>query len=76
MTNLQDLKIIMRGAGDLATGVALRLHRSGFKKMLLLETEHPLAVRRMVSFSEAINRGEVTVEGVTARRINELGLLR
>lgn len=60
----------MRGAGDLATGVALRLHRSGFNRLLLLETAHPLAVRRMVSFSEAINLGEVVVEGITAQRID------
>ncbi len=61
MNSLKDLKIIIRGAGDLATGVALRLHRSGFRYMLLLETAHPLAVRRMVSFSEAINIGDVCV---------------
>lgn len=72
MTNLQDLKIVMRGAGDLATGVALRLHRCGFNNLLLLETEHPLAVRRRVSFSEAINIDEVSVEGLTARRIGEV----
>ncbi len=72
MTNLQDLKIVMRGAGDLATGVALRLHRCGFNNLLLLETEHPLAVRRRVSFSEAVNSGEVSVEGVTARCIKEI----
>lgn len=71
MDSLKDLKIIIRGAGDLATGVALRLHRSGFRRMVLLETAHPLAVRRMVSFSEAINRGEVRVEGITAKRIDE-----
>ncbi|HIP40157.1 MAG TPA: EF2563 family selenium-dependent molybdenum hydroxylase system protein [Desulfocapsa sulfexigens] len=73
MDSLKDLKIILRGAGDLATGVALRLHRSGFRCLLLLETAHPLAVRRMVSFSEAINLGKVCVEGVTARRIDEMG---
>ncbi len=65
----------MRGAGDLATGVALRLHRSGFNRLLLLETAHPLAVRRMVSFSEAVNLGECTVEGVNARHINNAALL-
>ncbi len=71
MDSLKNLKIIIRGAGDLATGVALRLHRSGFRCMVLLETAHPLAVRRMVSFSEAINRGEVRVEGITAKRFDE-----
>lgn len=71
MTNLQDLRIVMRGAGDLATGVALRLHRSGFRNLLLLETAHPLAVRRLVSFSEAVSSGEMRVEGICARRIEE-----
>jgi len=67
---MNNLKIVMRGAGDLATGVALRLHRAGFRNLLLLETEHPLAVRRLVSFSEAINIDSVSIEGVTASRIN------
>ncbi len=75
MNNLANLTIIMRGAGDLATGVALRLHRAGFKHLLLLETEHPLAVRRLVSFSEAINVEKVSIEGVTAVRIDDAGLL-
>ena len=59
----------MRGAGDLATGVALRLHRAGFRNLLLLEREYPLAVRRLVSFSEAITQGVVCVEGIQAQRI-------
>ena len=74
MKKLADLKIIMRGAGDLATGVALRLHRAGFNHLLLLETEHPLAVRRLVSFSEAINIGEVSIEGVKAKRLDDIGM--
>ena len=75
MNNLSNLKVIMRGAGDLATGVALRLHRAGFKHLLLLETEHPLAVRRLVSFSEAINIGKVSIENVTAIRIDDPEIL-
>ena len=42
---------------------------------MLLETEHPLAVRRLVSFSEAVNIGKVSIEGVTAVRIDDAGLL-
>jgi len=72
MTSLAELSIIMRGAGDLATGVALRLHRAGFARLLLLETAHPLAVRRLVSFSEAVPLGEVRVENVRAYRLNNL----
>ncbi len=66
---IQKIKIILRGAGDLATGVALRLHRAGFRNLLLLEREHPLAVRRLVSFSEAVTLGSVSVEGIRAERI-------
>jgi len=60
--------ILIRGGGDLATGVALRLHRAGIK-IILTELAQPLAVRRTVSFSEAVYEGRHTVEGVTARRI-------
>jgi xanthine dehydrogenase accessory factor len=58
--------IVIRGAGDLATGVALRLYRAGFRRLIMLEIAHPLAVRRTVAFSEAVSQGRMTVEGVTA----------
>ena len=45
--------VMIRGGGDLATGVALRLHRAGIKVMIT-ELAQPLAVRRTVSFSEAV----------------------
>jgi len=70
MQQFRNLKIIMRGAGDLATGVALRLHQAGFSQLLLLETEHPLAVRRLVSFSEAVSLAEISVEGVRGFCLN------
>ena len=60
--------ILIRGGGDLATGVALRLIRTGLR-VVVTEIAQPLAVRRTVSFAEAIYAGEVTVEGVTAHRI-------
>ena len=44
--------IVIRGAGDLATGVALRLYRAGLHNIVMLETADPLAVRRTVAFSE------------------------
>lgn len=61
--------IIIRGGGDLATGIALRLHRVGFQ-IAILELDKPLAVRRTVSFSEAVYEGVHTVEGVTARLVS------
>ena len=57
----------MRGGGDLASGVALRLHRSGFN-VIITELANPLAVRRTVSFSEAIYEGQMTIEGTVARQ--------
>ena len=58
--------VLIRGGGDLATGVALRLHRAGMR-VVISELAQPLAVRRTVSFSEAVYEGQHTVEGVTAR---------
>ena len=69
-TDLKSITICIKGAGDLATGVAIRLHASGFTHILMLETEAPLAVRRKVSFSEAIYFQEKTVEGVFAKRVD------
>ncbi len=66
---MQDITVIIRGAGDLATGVAHRLHRSGFK-VLLLEVAKPLVVRRSVSFAQAVIDGAAEVEGVRAVKIN------
>jgi len=60
--------VLIRGGGDLATGVAMRLHRAGIK-VVITELAQPLAVRRTVSFSEAVYESQHTVEGVTARLI-------
>ena len=58
-------KILIRGGGDLATGVAVRLHRCGFQ-VAIAELAQPLSVRRWVSFSEAVYDGRVNVEDVTS----------
>lgn len=58
--------VVIRGAGDIATGIALRLHRAGIH-LILTDLPQPTAVRRTVCFSEAIRLGEVQVEDVTAR---------
>jgi xanthine dehydrogenase accessory factor len=62
-----DLLVLVRGAGDLATGVAWRLKRAGFG-VIMCELEHPLTVRRRVAFSTAVGEGAVTVEGIRAVR--------
>lgn len=58
---------VIRGAGDLASGIALRLWRSGIR-VVMTDVERPTAIRRTVCFSEAVVHGETAVEGVTARR--------
>ncbi|KPI46473.1 selenium-dependent molybdenum cofactor biosynthesis protein YqeB [Clostridioides difficile] len=55
--------IVVRGAGDLATAVIHKLHNSGFK-VIALEIEEPLAIRRQISFCEAVYEKKVIVEGV------------
>lgn len=59
-------RIVIKGAGDLGTGVAHRLWRSGFE-VVLLELPEPLVVRWGAAFATAVFRGSWTVEGVTAR---------
>ncbi len=66
MLDLSSYPILIKGAGDLATGVALRLWRAGFP-LVMTEVATPLAVRRTVAFAQAIYDGEWTVEGVAAR---------
>ncbi len=60
--------VLLRGGGDLASGVALRLHRAGIG-VVITELAQPLAVRRTVSFAEAVFEGTCEVEGVKARLI-------
>jgi xanthine dehydrogenase accessory factor len=71
MAMIQGSLVVVRGAGDLATGVILRLVRAGFR-VAALETARPSAIRRTVSFSEAMYDGEACVEGVRAMRCEAL----
>lgn len=63
--------VLIRGGGDLASGVAFRLHKAGFR-IVITELPKPLTVRRLASFGEAIFAGEVTVEGIVAKRVNDI----
>ena len=63
--------VIIRGGGDLASGTIHRLYRSGYR-LLVLECEKPTAIRRMVSFCEAVYDGQSSVEGVLCRKINSI----
>ncbi|MDR7868617.1 MAG: selenium-dependent molybdenum cofactor biosynthesis protein YqeB [Sporomusaceae bacterium] len=59
--------IVIKGAGDLATGVAHRLFRSGFA-VVMTELPHPTVIRLPVAFAAAVFTGRATVEGVAAVR--------
>lgn len=66
--------VIIRGGGDLASGVAHCLFTSGFP-VIILELSKPLAIRRTVSFSEAVYEREWKVEGVTSKLIEQPEIL-
>ena len=64
-------RLIVRGGGDLASGVIHRLHRCGYQ-VLVLECGKPSAIRRKVSFGEAVYDGISRVEGITGRLISQI----
>ncbi len=61
-----QVPVVVKGAGDLGTGVAWRLHKAGFP-VIITELERPLVVRRTVAFASAVYEEAITVQGVTAR---------
>lgn len=63
--------VIVRGGGDLATGTIQKLHRSGFR-VLVLEVPKPTSIRRSVSFCEAVYEREVEIEGIIAVHVSSL----
>lgn len=67
--------VVIRGGGDLATGVAVRLQRAGFP-VVVLEIEKPLAVRRLVALAEAVYAGRVVIEGIEGVRAASQGEVR
>ena len=71
MIPLNDIIVAVKGAGEMASAVAWRLYMSNFRKILMLETDYPLAVRREVSFCEAVYEGEKEVEKVRAVRVQK-----
>lgn len=74
-----DYIVLIRGAGDLGSGVAHRLYRAGFN-VVMTELPEPRAVRRMTAFSNCVPGGRCTIEGVDAMRVESvdqaMGLLR
>lgn len=63
-----DMLVLVKGAGDLATGAAHKLHRCGFK-VVMTEIPQPTVIRRTVSFAEAVYEGVQVVDGATARLV-------
>ena len=59
----EEMLVVIRGAGDIATGIALRLYRAGMQ-VVMCDLPQPTSIRRTVCFSEAIRLGETTIEGV------------
>ena len=64
-----DHLVIIRGGGDLATGVAYRLHKAGFP-IVVLELERPLVIRRPVALATAVLEGEVHIEDLHAQLVH------
>lgn len=62
-------KVLIKGAGDLATGIAWRLHRAGFK-VIMTEIAQPLTVRLTVAYSNAVYHDEVEIEGIKGKLVN------
>ena len=66
MTLFADHRVLVRGGGDLATGVVARLHRAGFP-LVVLELAAPLAIRRPVSVARAVREGSADIEDLQVR---------
>lgn len=67
MEKVNDI-IVVRGGGDIASGAIQKLHRSGFK-VLVLEIEKPSAIRRKVAFCEAVYEKDIEIEGIKAQYV-------
>jgi len=62
--DLADVVIGIKGAGEMASGVACSLHKANISRIFMMEIESPLAVRRTVSFCESIHTESITIEGI------------
>lgn len=71
----EDYLIIVRGGGDLGTGVVYRLHKAGFP-VLVLELPQPLVVRRRVALATAVAEGEIQIEDLSGRLVSDLPAAR
>ncbi len=67
---LAERIIVIKGAGEMASAVAWRIYMANIRRILMLETDAPLAVRRGVSYCEAVHDGQKTVEDVSAVKVD------
>ena len=67
-----EYRVLIRGAGELASGTAQHLYTQGFTNILMLERRYPKAVRRQVCYSEAILDGTQTIQGVRGRYVRNV----
>jgi len=70
--NSGDLRVLIRGAGELASATAHHLYSQGFERILLLDRRFPKAVRRKVCFCEAVLDGTQTIQGVVGRFTHDI----
>lgn len=65
------MMVLIKGAGDLATGIAYRLKKSGFD-VVMTEIHKPTTVRRTVAFSQAVFDNEIVIEGIKGVKVNNI----
>jgi xanthine dehydrogenase accessory factor len=70
---LGDLVIAIKGAGEMASAIACRLHRSRMRRLVMLELAAPIAVRRQASFAEAVYDGCQQIENIEAVCVGGVG---
>ncbi len=68
MIDFSDHLVVVRGGGDIGSGVVWRLRRVGFP-VVVLELEHPLTIRRSVAYSTAVTAGHIVIDGIEGRRV-------
>ncbi|OPY70834.1 MAG: hypothetical protein A4E57_00149 [Syntrophorhabdaceae bacterium PtaU1.Bin034] len=66
---MRNVSVVVKGAGEMASGIAHRLFMANMTRICMTEIENPLCVRRTVSFCEAVFNGQAEVEGVIGRLV-------
>jgi xanthine dehydrogenase accessory factor len=72
ISSMRGLIVLIKGAGEMASGIAHRLYSSGLTRILMTDMQEPFAVRRTVCFCEAVYEGHAEVEGIKAVLIRDV----